>query len=78
MSELLELSPLGSILNSCVPNDDKETHNMLCCSYLNDYILSAYKPNMVDEQQVILLKLHLVMANYYAISKNAFYYYGST
>ena len=56
MSELLELSPLGNILNLCVPNDDEETHNMLCCLYLNDYILSAYKPNMVDEQEVILLK----------------------
>ena len=54
MSELLETSPLGAILNSCVPNDDKEVHKKLCCFYLNDYILSTYKPSMIDEQEVIL------------------------
>ena len=54
MSELLQSSPLGAILNSCVPNDDQENHKMLCCLYLNDYILSTYKPNMLEEQQVIL------------------------
>ena len=53
MSELLESSPLGNILNICVPMDDKEAHKMLCCIYLNDYIVAAYKPSMVDEQQVI-------------------------
>ena len=61
MSELLESSPLGAILNSCVPNDDddeeeeEEVHKKLCCFYLNDYILSAYKPSMLEEQEVILL-----------------------
>ena len=52
MSKLLESLPLGTILNLCVPNDDKETHQMLCCLYLNDYILSVYKPTVIDEQQV--------------------------
>ena len=54
MSELLEPSPLGSILNSCVPNDDEEIHKKLCCFYLDDYILSTYKPSMIDEQEVNL------------------------
>ena len=55
MSELLKSSPLGVILNSCVPSDDIEAHKMLCCFYLNDYILAVYRPHMVDEQEVILL-----------------------
>ena len=54
MSELLESSPLRAILNSCVPNDDEEVHKKLCCFYLDDYILSTYKPSMIDEQEVIL------------------------
>ena len=52
MTELLESSSLGIVISSAVPNDDKEAHKKLCCLYLNDYILSVYKPNMVDEQQV--------------------------
>ena len=53
MSELLQSSPLGAILNSCIPNDDRKVHKMLCCLYLNDYILATYRPTMVEEQQVI-------------------------
>ena len=52
MSELLESSPLGAILNSCVPNHNIEAHEQLCCLYLNDYIISTYKTGMVEEQQV--------------------------
>ena len=55
MTELVASSPLGTIFNICVPNDDKDAHKMLCCSYLNDYIFSAYRPSMVDEKEVILL-----------------------
>ena len=55
MSELLVTSPLGTILNSCVPDEDKETHKKLCCFYLNDYISSTYKHSMIEEQEVILL-----------------------
>ena len=62
MSELLESSPLVTILNSCVPNDDHEVHKKLCCLYLNDYIFSTYKPTMVDEQEVILFKHIFVCA----------------
>ena len=54
MSELLETSPLGAILNSCIPNDDEKIHKKLCCFYLNDYILSTYKPSIIVEQEVIL------------------------
>ena len=54
MSELLEPSPLGAILNLCVPNDDEAVHKKLCCFYLNDYIFSTYKPSMIDEQEVNL------------------------
>ena len=58
MTELLESSSLGIIISSVVPNDDKEAHKMLCCLYLNDYILSVYKPSMMDEQQVSCYKLN--------------------
>ena len=62
MTELLESSPLAAILNSCVPNNDNEVHKKLCCFYLNDYILSTYKPTMVDEEKVILFKCIFVRA----------------
>ena len=55
MSELLKSLPLGVILNSCVPSDDIEAHKMLCSSYLSDYILAVYRPDMVAEKEVILL-----------------------
>ena len=60
MTELLESSALGNILHSCVPNDNKEAHKKLCCLYLNDYILSAYRPSMVDEKQVIYYNQSLI------------------
>ena len=53
MSELLESSPLGNILKSCVPDHNTEAHKELCCLYLNDYIVSTYKPGMIKEQEVI-------------------------
>ena len=53
MTELVASSPLGTIFNSCVLKEEKDAHKMLCCLYLNDYILSSYRPSMVDEQQVI-------------------------
>ena len=67
MTELLESSPLVTILNLCVPNDDNEVHQRLCCFYLNDYILSTYKPTMVDEQEVILVERILIYMCSHAI-----------
>ena len=57
MSELLESSPLGTILKSCMPDHNLEAHKQLCCLYLNDYIISTYRTGMVEEQQVILVQI---------------------
>ena len=51
MFKLLQLSPLGDILTSSVPNDDQEAHKMLCCLYLKDYIHSTYKHTMLEESE---------------------------
>ena len=54
LSPLTQASPSSLISEWYIPlTNDKEVHKMLGC-YLYNYILSTYKPSMIDEQEVIL------------------------
>jgi len=51
-TELVQESPLGTVLNQNVVPNDEEVHEELCSLYLNDYIIAVYLPSMDDEHKV--------------------------